>query len=101
MNNEQILDALTNAGVDVQASAKSLSEAVGLLAALDAIGRDGGSALVKVDGQRSDGQVYTVLISGGRLGEGFFRRDGADLQVLLRDALVFYVNHACSVPRGK
>ncbi|MBL8945835.1 MAG: hypothetical protein JNK45_21915 [Myxococcales bacterium] len=98
MDSEQILDALRSAGIDVQVAVKAWGEVAGLLAALDAVGRDGGNTLVKVDGQRSDGQVYTVLISGGRLGEDSFRRDGADLRVLLRDALVFYVNHARGGP---
>jgi hypothetical protein len=62
-----------------------------LLAALDAIGREGGNALVKIDGARPDGSFYTVVISGGRLGEAFFRKDGADLPALLREAISFYL----------
>lgn len=99
MDSERILDLMTKAGLDVRVAAESWGGATSLLAALDAVGRDGGSALVKIDGQRCDGQVYTVLISGGRLGEDSFRRDGADLAALLRDALTFYVNHACGGSR--
>jgi hypothetical protein len=62
----------------------------GLLAVFDAIGRDGANAMVKVDGGRSDGSVYTVVVSGGRLGEDFFRKDGANLNALLEEAISFY-----------
>ncbi|MBA3464692.1 MAG: hypothetical protein H0T46_32465 [Deltaproteobacteria bacterium] len=70
-----------------------------LLAELDALGRLGGNALVKIDGGRSDDggalpETYTVVLAGGRLRDEFFRRDGADLEKLLRDAIEFFKKHA-------
>jgi hypothetical protein len=70
-----------------------------LLAELDALGRLGGNALVKIDGGRHDvdgslPETYTVVLAGGRLRDEFFRRDGADLEQLLRDAIEFYRLHA-------
>jgi hypothetical protein len=53
--------------------------------------------VVKIDGGRSDGSVYTVVVSGGRLGEDFFRNDGADLATLLQEAISFYRSRACAV----
>ena len=69
-------------------------DASDLLAVFDVIGRDGANALVKVDGGRSNGSVYTVVVSGGSLGESFFRRDGDDLIELLSDAIAFYKTSA-------
>jgi len=66
---------------------KDLSE---LLAVLDAIGNDGASVIMKVDGGRSDASVYTVVVSGGKLGEAFFRKDGPKLHELLYEAISFY-----------
>jgi hypothetical protein len=71
-------------------------ELSGLLAVLDAIGRDGANALLKIDGERPADTIYTVLISGGRLGQSFFRRDGGDLRALLREAILFYREHVWS-----
>jgi len=65
-----------------------------LLDGLEKIGRSGSHALVKVDGDRTDAGVYTVAVSGGRLGETFFRKDGTHLPLLLREAIAFYVTHA-------
>lgn len=70
-----------------------------LLAELDALARVGGNALVKIDGGRGDidgalPENYTVVLAGGRLRDEFFRRDGADLEQLLRDAIAFYRQHA-------
>jgi hypothetical protein len=70
------------------------------LAAFEAIGRDGATALIKVDGQRSDESIFTVVVSGGPLGDVFFRKDGADLEALLREAVMFYRAHVWSVGEG-
>jgi hypothetical protein len=47
-------------------------ESADLLAILEAIGRAGASAVVKIDGARRDGSVYSVVVSGGPLGEDFY-----------------------------
>lgn len=65
-------------------------DAAGLMAVLDAIGREGVSAVVKIDGERAKESVYTVVISGPLLGDAFFRKDGSDLVALLREAVDFY-----------
>ena len=96
MDENEILEALANIGLDVGRAASSWNGSLRLLAALDAVGRDGANALVKIDGERSTGHPYTVVISGGRLGEHYFRKDGEELQSLLCEALSFYACHASS-----
>ena len=68
---------------------KGLAE---LLAAFEAIGRDGAVAIVKVDGERTNGDVYTVVVSGAKLGGRFFRKDGGELAALLQEALAWYAD---------
>lgn len=80
--------------VDASSVVSAWTQSASLLAALDAIGRMGGHTLVKIDGERDGSQVYTVLVSGGRLGSDFLRRDGDDLPTLLREALRFYLANA-------
>lgn len=66
-------------------------EVAGLMAVFDAIGRqDGVNAMLKIDGGRVDGAVYTVVVSGTFFGERFFRQDGSDLAGVLRGAIAFY-----------
>lgn len=65
------------------------SEAAKLMAAIDLIGKSGLTAVVKIDGGRVE-LPYTVLISGASLGEDFFRKDGGDINELLRAAIDFY-----------
>jgi hypothetical protein len=94
MNEDELLEALATAGLEIQGTMDSWSNSARLLSALDAIGRDGGNALVKIDGGRNDNQAYTAVLSGGRLGEEFFRKDGSELRPLLREAISFYVARA-------
>jgi hypothetical protein len=94
LDDEAMLSALRAAGVDASSAVSAWTQSASLLAAFDAIGRLGSHALVKVDGERDGSQVYTVLVSGGRLGSDFFRRDGDDLPTLLREALRFYLANA-------
>jgi len=94
MNENELLGALANVGLESQGAVESWSNSSRLLSALDAIGRDGGNALVKIDGGRNDSRVYTVVVSGGRLGDEFFRKDGSDLQALLLEAIGFWAAHA-------
>jgi len=100
MDENEAVDALRNAGLDVERAIGSWRESVQLLAALDAIGRDGASALVKIDGGRDDGRVYTVVVSGGALAEGAFRKDGAELRPLLDEAVAFCAAHGRGGGRG-
>jgi len=90
MNVKDALDVLVKAGLDIDGADASWRDSLQLLAALDAVGRDGANVLLKIDGGRSDDRPYTVVVSGGRLGEEFFRKDGAALVSLLREAVVFY-----------
>lgn len=96
MKENELFKALAQAGLETRDSIDTWNDSSKLLSAIDAIARDGGSAVVKVDGGRNDGRVYTVVVSGGRLGDEFFRKDGSDLQVLLREAVAFWVRHAQS-----
>jgi hypothetical protein len=98
MDDRSLLEHLRESGCIAATWVEVWRECAELLAALDAIGRQGGNALVKVDGARPDGAFYTVVISGGRLGEAFFRKDGADLPALLREAVSFYVAHVGGKP---
>lgn len=93
-DDEAMLSALGEAGVDASSAVSAWAQSASLLAALDAIGRLGDHTLVKIDGERDGRQVYTVLVSGGRLGSDFCRRDGGDLPTLLREALRFYLANA-------
>jgi hypothetical protein len=60
-----------------------------LMASLETIASDGITAIVKIDGERPDA-IFTVVISGLRLGDSFFRKDGSDIEVLLQEAIAFY-----------
>ena len=66
------------------------------LAALDAISREGATTVVKIDGGRPDGSFYSVVVSGEKLGEEFFRKDSGDLPALLQEAIEFYVTRVRS-----
>jgi hypothetical protein len=92
MDEKEALEALACAGMDSQIVYGQWSTSAKLLAALDAIGREGAVAIVKVDGGRADANVYTVAISGGHLAEEFFRKDGSELLPLLREAVGFYAS---------
>ena len=65
-----------------------------LLSTVEAIGRDGCVVLIKIDGLRPKGDVYTVIIQGGPLGQRYFHRDGSDLASLLDEAITYYRTHA-------
>jgi hypothetical protein len=64
-------------------------DAAPLISELQRATADGGTLVIKVDNERRDANVYTVVIAGEKYGRRFFRRDGADLPAILRDALEF------------
>jgi hypothetical protein len=90
MRNQELIDELMTSGRIRDQQVMLWRDVAGLMAVLDAIGRDGVSAVVKIDGMRADAAVYTVVVSGPRLGEAFFRQDGSDLPQLLEAAVEFY-----------
>lgn len=92
-DHDDLLAALANLGIDRASRVPAWTGLAELLAALDALARVGTTAVVKIDGGRDGQDVYTVVVSGGRLGDAF-RRDGSDLATLLREALQFYVANA-------
>jgi hypothetical protein len=92
VDDESMLKELQERGYVSENGVSRWRELGSLLAVLDAIGKDGASALLKVDGERQKA-VYTVVISGGRLGEAFFRKDADDVHALLREAIDFYRAH--------
>ncbi|MFT3719389.1 hypothetical protein [Pseudorhodoferax sp.] len=94
MNDQKLVDEFVASGRVVDRQLTLWRDVAGLMAVFDAIGRDGVSAMVKIDGGRLDGVIYTVVVSGPRLGEAFFRQDGSDLAVLLRAAIAFYKDAA-------
>jgi hypothetical protein len=89
MNDQALVGALQASGCVTEENVARWRDAAALMATLDAIGRDGVTAVVKIDGGRPDA-IYTVLVSGAQLGESFFRKDGNDPLALLRDAIDFY-----------
>ena len=56
---------------------------------LDQIRSEGCVVVVKLDGLRSQ-NCYTLVISDGPLREDFFRKDGDDLDELIKEAVNFY-----------
>lgn len=63
MNKDELLVELRDCGIALDTHATAWRESIDLLAALDAIGRSGSSAVVKVDGGRDDSDIYTVVLS--------------------------------------
>ncbi len=93
MEEDDAIKSLLGRGLDVEIQQATWNEAAKLLSALDSIGREGANVVVKIDGGRDDGRVYTLVISGGELGKEFFRQDSAKLNALLREGVVFYARH--------
>lgn len=87
LSNETLNAELAAIGITVEPSPESPF----LLAAFEAVGKSGAIALLKIDGERTMEQVYTVMLSGGRLADDFFRKDGPKLHPMMREALTFYV----------
>ncbi len=99
MSDVDLLAAVSRLGIDAEGEVAVWGNAVRLLAAFDAIGRDGAVVVLKVDGVRENGLVYTVVVTGGRLHrDAGFHKDGADLQALLREAVGFYVTNTLPAP---
>ena len=94
MERHTFFDELEAHGM-IDTSRKAIWEdASNLLSVIDMVGRRGSSVVVKVDGARDNNLIYTVVISGGLLGEDFFRKDGVDLKTLLEEAISFYCHRA-------
>lgn len=65
----------------------------GLWPALEAMADEGAIIVVKLDGGRTCDEFpkrYTVIVSGGRLGDAFYREDTSDLEGALCEAVIFY-----------
>jgi len=61
--------------------------------AIEIIANDGSSVLFKIDGERKNAGIptyYTIVVSGGKLHDEFFRKDGLALQELTYEAILFY-----------
>jgi hypothetical protein len=58
---------------------------------LNQIQTEGSVVVVKLDGLRTQ-NCYTLVISDGRLGEDYFRKDGDDLGELITAGVNFYDN---------
>jgi len=70
------------------------NDAAPLIAELQRATESGGVLVIKIDNERDDGRVFTVVINGSKYGGKYFRGDGADLPAILRDALAFCANPA-------
>ena len=64
-------------------------EAAPLMADLQQATANGAILVVKVDNERADDNVFTVVITGTKFGGRHFRQDGSDLPAILRSALAF------------
>ena len=93
-----IIQRLKQAGRVSDADAAAWAEIGSLLQAIEAIVKDGATAVVKLDGERSTDR-YTVIVSGGPLGAEFHRGDGDDLRKLLQEAIHFYDQKVWSSPK--
>ena len=80
---------LTAAGVLTGSSFSGWQDVGPLFAVLDVMRGEGATAVIKFDGGR-DGDVYTVIVSGGKLAADVFREDGGDVRALLESAIQFY-----------
>jgi hypothetical protein len=61
--------------------------------AIETMVDEGAVLVVKVDGGRTTDDLlkrYTVVLSGGKLGDDFFREDAVNLEDVLCNAVVFY-----------
>lgn len=97
---EQLWRRMRERGLDPGHHSEAWKGCEDLLAALDSIGRTGSSVVVKIDGGRLGADVYTVVLSGGLLGEEFFRKDGSQLDELLREAITFFLSHTSTSTAG-
>ncbi len=59
---------------------------------VESIAKEGCTIVIKFDGERRKKNFYTVVLSGGQLKEDYFRKDGADLSLLLSEMIGFYKN---------
>lgn len=91
VNLPETLRAAVNSCDESRKSLERWTKVVELLAALDSISREGYSVLLKIDGERENGDIYTVVISGEEV-ESSFHQDSANLPSILADAIAFYVN---------
>ena len=69
------------------------SDAAPLISELQRATARGGCLVIKIDNERADDDVFTVVITGAKYGGRYFRKDGADLVGILREALDF-----CAAP---
>ena len=60
---------------------------------VESIAQEGCTIVIKFDGERDKKNFYTVVLSGGQLEDDYFRKDGADLPLLLREMINFYKNY--------
>jgi len=89
MNNNELARELLSSGLVTHERLAFWEDTAHLLAAIEAIGRYGATAIVKFDGERPEA-MYTVVISGSCFGDAYFRRDGSDVLSLLREGVEFY-----------
>jgi hypothetical protein len=99
MNERTTLADLVAAGRLTEKDVETWSRVADRLAALTLIAREGATVVVKADGERAGFALFTVVVSGGRLGDDFFRRDASDLDGLLDAAIRFYCDRVWSHPR--
>ncbi|AZS51505.1 hypothetical protein DM558_12320 [Entomomonas moraniae] len=61
-----------------------------LLGELDRIAKNGYVIVIKLDGERDKSFFYTAILSRSSDNEFFFRKDGPELEVLIKELIDFY-----------
>jgi hypothetical protein len=90
MKTEAVYNKMLEDGFVDVAGAERWAALANRMAIFESIGRSGLVSLLKFDGEREESQVFTVMVSGKKLGDRFFRQDGGDLGLLLDAAIDFY-----------
>lgn len=89
MNNSSFFETLQKDGRLEEDDISRWVKMSAMMAALEAIGKDGATVVLKFDGGRPE-SMYTVVVSGASLGDSFFRKDGSQVLSLLQEAVEFY-----------
>lgn len=79
----------------ITASSTWQNAALSLLTAIDVVKKEGNGVIVKWDGKRENGKIYTVVWEGDEANGSRFRSDTDDLEWALRQVVSTY---ECSTP---
>jgi hypothetical protein len=75
------------------AKAADLTALSNMVPAFEQMAAEGSTVVFKIDGERLTAgipNIYTVVVTGGKLKENFFRKDSANLIEAASEAIQFY-----------